>query len=183
MKVVVLVRFSLLLSLAVFILPIATPADADPTALVRDSAAPKANFSTPALYGFLKYRTIYGAQQDRIVIASFAVTKGARTQCMDYSDFSFTLRRQSGEIVPHVELSSISGAAAPPQFVIITPRAKNTPSPCPYGIRKYGYFFFALDKLYPKLVAAAYRFSVTFSPRDRSVPATAFPEIAFEIQK
>jgi hypothetical protein len=183
MKVYKMRSWVSLLVAACVLLPVAAFAAPNARPLLVDASAPQISFTAVEAYGFVKYRKSYSGQQDRIVVVNFVVPKGARLQCMDYDDFTFALHRQSGDIVPHVALVALSGAAAPPVYNIIPPRAVGTPAPCPYGSRTNGLFVFDLEQLYPKLDTGLYQLAITFRPRDKSVVETPFPVVSFTIEK
>lgn len=151
--------------------------------LLRDDSAPRTNFSTRALSGYIKYRSTYPQSDPKPVLVYVSLKSPALTQCMDYRDFQFTLHNLRGREIP-LASKIPSGEGMPSTVIVEMSHTPTTPGPyagCPYWARTRDMFSFLLDGLYPNLELGTYTFQITYRPRDGSAPATPLAPITFAV--
>ncbi len=142
---------------------------ADPAVRTLSSKTPSASIS-------VRFWRVYKPSIPRVFFSDIWVSQPARLNCMTYADFRYDLRDSESRHVDTVDVSQLLDVPSQPMFIEV-----HAGPGCPYGLRSAGRFKFSLDLLYPHLPSGAYTLTVTFAPKDRSVPPTNLPTMSFEI--
>lgn len=176
---------SILAIVAIALLPLAAGAEqtseAAQDALLRSKSAPSEAFSGPTTFGYVKHNASYSASEPQPLLVYIAVKSAARLYCMNYADFQFDLRDQSGHRVPYVRRSVYRSGRPYVGAVQLSGGSAYAGVRCAYGLRRDALFPFWLDELYPSLKSGTYVLQITFRPRDGSLPETPLPSVSFSI--
>lgn len=149
----------------------------DDHAIATDPTAVQVPISAPVASGWLKYRPVYPAGWERAIQVYLRFSRPEPLSCFNYSDFEYDLRDGEGRRLPTIDLSQ-SGEVFTLQSISPHDCAGDRALP-----RTEGRAYFKLDMLYGKLSPGEYKFTLTFAPRNHSIPAVALPMLEFQLTK
>jgi hypothetical protein len=156
--------------------PFASAKAQDYHPLAIDPSATEVRFFAAAGSGSIKYRAVYPQGWERAIEVAFRFSRPQPLACFNYADFQYDLRNSSGKRFYTVPDLSKTGE--------VFPLPNISPHDCVNGVaylRSTGRARFSLDILYGGLQPGDYTITITFAPKNHSIPAITLPTISFRL--